>query len=138
MLIKKAKKKVLTLDNKTVLLVLKVKAPIKAKTTCDKARKTTTKGNPPKKKPKAVPIDTITAALGDINILRKIATWLKKVKEAGSSINFNGETIGNIVPIAIKIATTVRFLVDDILAKIYYLQSFLDYKVCFCFFQVYC
>lgn len=99
-------------------LALIANAPINAKTICDKALSTTTIGNPPSKKPSAVPVDTIRATAGDMNMLKNIATWLANVKDAGSRMNLTGENIGIITPIAIKRAVIVIFCTGKLLSKI--------------------
>lgn len=82
------------------------------------ARKLMTMGNPPSKKPNAVPIATAIATVGEINMAMKVATWLAKVKEAGSRIIFNGDIIGIKIPIAINNAAIVRVRVLVFVFKI--------------------
>ena len=55
---------------------------------------------PPTIKPSVVPTETATPTAGEMNIARKIATWLASVKLIGSSRIFTGEKIGMMMPIA--------------------------------------
>lgn len=74
-----------------------------------KALRTTINGKPPNKNPKVVPIATVKATVGDINIAINMGTWLAKVKEAGSKIILSGENIGMIIPIAQRRAVKTNF-----------------------------
>jgi len=82
----------------------KYRAPNDANTICDAARSTTTIGNPASKNPVVVPRATTAAVAGEINIAINTATWLARVKDAGSMVIFIGETIGITIPIAHKSA----------------------------------
>ncbi|NCB66329.1 MAG: hypothetical protein EOM48_09210 [Bacilli bacterium] len=62
-------------------------------------------------KPTAVPKATATAMPGEKNIAIIVATWLAKVKDAGSRIIFKGEIIGIRIPIAISRAAIVMCFV---------------------------
>ena len=81
-------------------------APTHAKTKWLAARITMTIGNPPRKKPMVVPNATATATRGEINMAMKMATWLAKVKEAGSRMILKGENVGITMPTAIKTAAS--------------------------------
>lgn len=82
------------------LFFFSIKAPTAAKMIWEKARATTTTGNPPSRKPSVVPSVTEMATDGETNIATKMATWLASVKDAGSSTIFTGEKVGMMMPIA--------------------------------------
>lgn len=63
------------------------------------------------KNPTPVIAATEIATAGDINIAINTATWLAKVKDAGSINIFKGENIGMIIPTAHNIAATVIDLI---------------------------
>ncbi|QAT50783.1 hypothetical protein EQM14_13980 [Caproiciproducens sp. NJN-50] len=63
------------------------------------ARNVITSGRPDRKKPSVVPSVTAAATPGEMNMARKIGTWLASVNEAGP-IHIFGKVIGMTIPTA--------------------------------------
>ena len=59
------------------------------------------------KKPTVVPMQTATATAGEMNMARKIATWLASVKDIGPSTTL-GMNIGTTMPIAHSTPASAR------------------------------
>ena len=78
-----------------------------AKSKWERALSVIIKGSPDIPNPIAEPITTITVMRGEINIARKIATWLAKVKEAGGMTILIGITSGITIASAVKKAVSV-------------------------------